>query len=100
MSELTDRFTRLLYQAQVFVKDAPLEAIARAQLVEREASAALPGLRGEEHDAVSSLLALARSRVERYQASYEAWETSVRERAALFAQHERERLQQPLPSKI
>jgi hypothetical protein len=100
MSELTDRLKRMLAQAQGFANDAPLEAVSRAQLAVRTATAALPSLAGAEHDEVASLLSLARTRVERYQATYDSWDESVRDRAALFAQHERERLAQPIPPKV
>jgi len=99
MSELRDQITRMLSQSQGFAGTAPLEAVARAQLAQRTAVAALPRLHGEELSEIHALLAIAKSRVERYQAGLAAWSESVRERQELFTQHERERLQNPIPTK-
>jgi hypothetical protein len=100
MSELTDKLQRMLAQAQGFAKDAPLEALTRAQLAAKEAAAALPAASGEEREVLESLHAMAVSRSEKYQAVLGGWSETVRERANLFATHERERLAQPIPPKV
>jgi hypothetical protein len=99
MSELTNRVRRMLSQAQTFAKDAPLEALSRAQLALRTASAALAQASEEERPELQTLCELAETRGERYRAILDGWATQVRERADLYTQNERERLQQPLPRK-
>lgn len=100
MSELTNRVRRMLSQAQTFAKDAPLEALSRAQLALRTARAALVQASEEERPALQTLCELAENRSERYQAVLARWSTQVRERAELYNEHERQRLQQPLPQKV
>ena len=100
MSELTNRVRRMLSQAQTFAKDAPLEALSRAQLALRTASAALPQASEEERPELQTLCELAETRSERYRAGLDSWSAQVRARNELFNQNERDRLQQPLPKKI
>jgi hypothetical protein len=99
MSELTNGLRRMLSQAQGFAKDAPLEALSRAQVALSTARGALAGAGdGEQHE-LQILCELAEARVERYQGLLAAWSAGVRERAELYNRHERERLQQPIPEK-
>lgn len=100
MSELTDRLRRMLSHAQDFAKDAPLEAVARVRDAAAFAREALPRASAEERAEVASLLELAEAREAAYQAAFERWSREVKARAELFQQHERERLQQPLPRKV
>lgn len=100
MSELTIRVRRMLSQAQTFAKDAPLEALSRAQLALRTASAALAQASEEERPELQTLCELAETRSERYQAVLASWSTQVRERSELYNENERQRLQQPLPQKV
>jgi hypothetical protein len=100
MSELTHRVRRMLSQAQTFVKDAPLEALSRAQLALRTASAALAHASDEERPELQTLCELAETRSDRYQAALATWSSEVRERAELYNAHERQRLQQPLPKRV
>ena len=100
MSELTDRLRRMLAQAQVFVGDAPMEAVARAKLLVREANAALSVAGDVERDEVHAILQLARKLVAKYEARLEAFQSENAQRAALIHQHEMERLTQPIPAKV
>lgn len=90
----------MLSQAQTFAKDAPLEALSRARLALRTANAGLAQANEEERQELQTLCELAEARSERYQAALANWSAQVRERAELYNQHERERLQQPLPAKV
>jgi hypothetical protein len=90
----------MLSQAQTFAKDAPLEALSRAQLALRTASPALASADDAERAELQTLCELAEAGIERYQAALAGWSAQVRERAELFGRHERERLQQPLPIKV
>jgi hypothetical protein len=100
MSELTNRVRKMLSQAHSFAKDAPLEALSRAQLALRTARAGLAGASEEERAQLQTLCELAEARSERYQAGWQAWSAQVQERADLFERHERERLQEALPEKV
>lgn len=100
MSELTDRLNRMLTQAQIFVRDAPLEAQSRALLAVQTAETALPGLAGAERDAVVELHAVAQKRAARYAATFATWSQGVRDRAEMFGDHERKCLDLPLPPKL
>jgi hypothetical protein len=100
MSELTNRVRRMLSQAQTFAKDAPLEALSRAQLALRTASASLAQASEDERLELQTLCELAETRSERYQVVLASWSAGVRERSELYNQHERQRLQQPLPQKV
>jgi hypothetical protein len=99
MSEVTQKLQRMLAQAQGFASQAPLEALARAELAAREAQAALETATGAERERLGSLHAIALSRVEQYGALLADWSAGVRQRADLFEHHEMERLEQPIPSK-
>ena len=100
MSELTDQIRRMLVQAQEFEGPAPLEAMERARLAVAECSAALSSCVPEEHGELSSLLALARARHERYQRGFERFTADAEARAAAFQSHERAHLTRPLPAKV
>jgi len=100
MSETIQKLSRALSQAQTFAKDTPLEALARAQLVLRQANAAKAHAAGTEAEQLASIAAMAASNIEKYQAQVASWDDGVRARAALFHKHEVERLQQPIASKI
>jgi hypothetical protein len=97
MSEVTQKLKYMLVQAQMFAADAPLEALARAELAVREAKAALHAGHGIDRDQLTSLLAIAQSRVELYGARLSKWTAGVQERADLFEENEMQRLEQPLP---
>ncbi len=107
MSETIQKLQHALSQAQTFASDTPLEALARAQLVVREAEAALASapalaidLGGGERADLEELLARAEARVRQYEALVASWDKGVRVRAELFHSHEVERLQRPIASKI
>ncbi|MFT3927904.1 MAG: hypothetical protein QM778_35580 [Myxococcales bacterium] len=99
MSEVTQKLQRMLAQAQGFSRDAPLEAVARAQLAVREAEQALASAHGSEREQLIALKAIAESRVERYGQELSGWTKGVEERANLFETHEQQRIEQPIPSK-
>jgi hypothetical protein len=100
MSELTDRLRRMLAQTQVFVGDAPMEAVARGQLLVREANAALSVAGDVERDEVHAILQLARKMVAKYEARVATFQTANAERAALLHRNEMDRLARPLPAKV
>jgi hypothetical protein len=100
MSEVTKKLQRMIAQAQGFAKDAPLEALARAQLALRESEAALATAPAAEREQLAALKAIAASRVETYQAQLSGWNKGVRERSDTFETHEQERLEQAIPTKI
>lgn len=100
MSELTNQVRRMLTQAQKFVKDAPLEAVSRAQLALRTAHAALGNATGDERAQWLTLIELAETRIERYEQALSSWSGEVRVRAGEFLDNERKRLQLPLPPKV
>ncbi len=100
MSETIQKLQRALSQAQTFLHDAPLEALARAQLVAREAEAALGDVPTADRAQIEELLAMAVSRVRKYEQQVARWDKGVRLRAELFHTHEVERLQRPIASKI
>jgi hypothetical protein len=99
MSDVIQKLQRMLAQAQVFAKEAPLEAVARAQQAAREAEAALSDASGKEREELELLRAMALMRAEKYEARLEGWTRGVQERAELFTTHESQRLQQAIPSK-
>lgn len=103
MSETISKLHRALSQAQTFAKEAPLEALSRAQLVVRHAELALNGASAvspDERAELEELHAMAVSRVRRYEAQVAGWDQGVRARAELFQTHEVERLQRPIAAKI
>jgi hypothetical protein len=100
MSELTNQVRRMLNQAQTFATDAPLEAVSRVRLALRTAQAGLLKASGDEASQLRTLIELATARIERYDLTLASWSSGVRARADLYNQHERERLQNPLPPKV
>lgn len=98
--ETMEQLRRALSQAQTFVGDAPLEALARARLVVHDANAALLGAEGEQREELASIAAQGASRVGMYETAVAAWSRTVRNRAELFHTHEVARLQRPIASKI
>lgn len=103
MREIIQKLQRALSQAQTFAKDTPLEALARARSVARDAQAALVGAAkatSEERAQLSSIASMAASRISQYEAVVAGWDHGVRERAQLFHTHEVERLQRPIAGKI
>ena len=100
MSDTIQKLQRALSQAQTFAHDAPLEALARAQLVVREAEAALTNVDAEQREQIEELHAMAVSRVRKYEGQVARWDKGVRVRAELFHMHEVERLQRPIALKI
>ena len=99
MSE-SNRVRKMLSQAASFAVDAPLEAVSRAKLARSTAQSALATASGEERTTLQTLIEIANARLERYELKLAAWTVQNRQRADLFGQHERERLQQPLPPKV
>lgn len=100
MSELTNKVRKMLSQAAGFVKDAPLEAVSRAKLAHSTALEGVKTAQGEDRATLQTLAEVATARLERYELILSAWAGEVRQRADLFGQHERERLQQPMPPKV
>jgi|GEM_PF-5765323 len=100
MSEVTQKLQRMLAQAQGFSQEAPLEAVARAQLAVREAERALTHAQGAEREQLQALRAIAASRVETYSARLSGWTKGVEARANLFETHEQQRIEQPIPPKV
>ncbi len=98
--ETVEQLRRALSQAQTFVGDAPLEALARARRVVHEANAALRDAEGEQREEFASIAAQGASRVATYETAVAAWSRTVRDRAELFHSHEVQRLQRPIASKI
>ena len=97
MSELTDRVRKMLSQAQVFARDTPFEAVARArQAMQVVESALATASTPDEREALENLRTLAAKRVERYQAVLDSWMDASRERAEAFNQRERDVIGQPL----
>jgi hypothetical protein len=90
----------MLSQAQVFVGDAPMEALARAQLLVREANAAHSVASDVERDEVHAILSLARKLVTKYEGRLAAFQADNAQRAALLRANEMERLQRPMPAKV
>lgn len=100
MSEGIEKLRRMLSQAQQFVVETPMEAVARVKLVQREATAQLATARGDEREDLESLLAFAKSRREQYERDLHTWDTGIRERAVQFVANEQARIGYPIPSKI
>jgi uncharacterized membrane protein len=100
MSEVTQKLQRMLAQAQGFAADAPLEAVARAQLAVKEAEQALTKAQGTEREQLLALRAIATSRVEKYENQLSGWTKGVEERADLFESNEQARIEQPIPPKV
>lgn len=100
MSETIQKLSRALAQAQTFAKEAPLEAVSRARLVQKQAHAEMAHAKADDAEQLASIAALAASRVAKYEAIVASWDHGVRERAELFHTHEVERLQRPIASKI
>lgn len=100
MSEFVGRMQRALAQAKGFTEDAPLEAVARTELVVRELEAALPSAPHTERAELEALRALAVRRLETYRALEQTFRKEATTRANLFGQHERERLADALPVKV
>ena len=100
MSEVTQKLQRMLAQAQGFSADAPLEAVARAELAVKEAERALATAQGTEQEQLIALRAIAASRVEKYKNQLSGWLEGVEQRADLFESNEQARIEQPIPPKV
>lgn len=101
MSEVISKLKRMLAQSQGFLGDAPLEAVARAELAVREADKAIAGTADvQEREQLVGLRAIAASRVEKYRAANQAWSAENQARADLFAENEQLRLEQPIAGKL
>ena len=100
MSELTDRVRKMLAQAQVFARDTPFEAVARARQALQVAEAALANGPAEDQEALAGLRALAEGRIAKYELALSAWLEQARARSEQFNEHERDRLANPLRAKI
>jgi len=96
MSELTDTVRRMLSQAQVFARDTPFEAVARARQATQLVDQALATAPSEERPALEALRKIATSRAAKYKTALEAWTDQVRRRADTYNHTERERIDQPL----
>lgn len=99
MSE-SNKVRKMLSQAGSFVVDAPLEAVSRVKLARSTAEGALATASSDERAALQTLIEVANARLERYELKLAAWTVQNQQRADLFGQHERERLQQPIPPKV
>lgn len=97
MTDLETRLRALLAQAQTFVTDAPMEAVARAKLAEGEARAALAGADAETEAWLRPLHAYAEARITKYQAVLDGWLQENQERSDTFSQNERDRYVAPVP---
>ena len=100
MSEAIQILRRMLAQAQRFADETPLEAVARAKTVRKEAVALFAGATGEERAELEEIASIAASRIEQYEQRLAAWQAEVRERAQQFVRNEHAVLDQPIPPKI
>lgn len=96
MSEVTERVRKMLSQAQVFARDTPFEAVARARQALEAIDEALGSAGPEERSALEGLRKLTESRQERYAELLEKWTEKNRQRGELWQEHERNRIELPL----
>ncbi|MDB4990659.1 MAG: hypothetical protein JWN04_5837 [Myxococcaceae bacterium] len=96
MSELTDTVRKMLSQAQVFARDTPFEAGARARQATQLVDRALEAAASDERPALEALRKITLSRAEKYQSVLDTWNQKIRTRASEYNDTERARIGQPL----
>lgn len=99
MSELTDSVRKMLSQAQVFARDTPFEAVARARQAVKTVEAAIATCTPAERADLEALRALTAARVARYEERLEAWIQASRLREQAYNERERGFLQRSLRAK-
>ena len=101
MSELTETVRKMLSQAQVFARDTPFEAVARA----RQAVQLIDGVLGrtaggpDDRGSLDNLRQLAAGRLARYEAQLARWVDASRNRGEAYNQRESEIIGLPLRAK-
>jgi hypothetical protein len=99
MSELTDSVRKMLSQAQVFARDTPFEAVARARQAVQAIDAAIASAAPTERPELDALRELTVARVARYEERLEAWIQASRAREQAYNERERDFLQRSLRAK-
>lgn len=100
MSELTETVRKMLSQAQVFARDTPFEAVARATQAVQLIDGALTKSAGpDDRTALDNLRQLAAGRLTRYQEQLARWVDASRNRGEAYNQRESEIIGLPLRAK-
>ena len=99
MSELTDSVRKMLSQAQVFARDTPFEAVARARQAVQAVEAALADGAAADRPELEALRALTVARVARYEERLGAWIEAARVREDAYIDRERGLLSREIRAK-
>lgn len=101
MSELTETVRKMLSQAQVFARDTPFEAVARARQAVQLVDGALAQPTGgpDDRGALDNLRQLAAGRLSRYEAKLALWVDASKNRGVAYNQRESEIIGLPLRAK-